>query len=230
MCYSVESSLKTSLISLVAIVYLISSKDKHYIWVGITLIGWCLMQFAECLLWLTGPEKGCTDTNKLITMTLIPFILILQPLGSLFGSLYVIPWSKSSYFRKFFLATFPVFILLATGWYHFYKPHKLCTTVTPDGHLYWSTTDYKIIDNLIHKILYFYWSAIIILPFLLFWDKSLLFLALLCLMPIFGYYYGLLKSDSRGSIWCYFTSYSSIIAAAALFLDLNFKTNILSLD
>ena len=67
MCYSVESSLKTTLVSLSAIVYLLTSNIPHYQWLGVTLIGWCAMQFDELLLWLTNPLKECTKWNKIIT-------------------------------------------------------------------------------------------------------------------------------------------------------------------
>lgn len=46
MCYSVESSIKTTTVSLLAIIYLLSSNIPHFNWIGITLIGWCSMQFA----------------------------------------------------------------------------------------------------------------------------------------------------------------------------------------
>ena len=103
MCYSVESSLKTTLISFVSIVYLLSSNIPHYQWLGILLIGWCGMQFDELLLWLTEPQKECTKTNEIITMTLIPFTLVSQPLFSLWGSLIVFPWKTSSNLRKQFI-------------------------------------------------------------------------------------------------------------------------------
>ena len=47
MCYSVQSSLQTTTISLVSILYLLSSNIPHYQWLGIALIGWCGMQFDE---------------------------------------------------------------------------------------------------------------------------------------------------------------------------------------
>jgi len=50
MCYSVESSLKTTLLSLAAIIYLLSSRIPHFQLIGAALIGWCGMQFAELCL------------------------------------------------------------------------------------------------------------------------------------------------------------------------------------
>ena len=49
MCYSVESSLKTTLISFFSILYLLDSGIPHFQWLGITLIVWCAMQFDELL-------------------------------------------------------------------------------------------------------------------------------------------------------------------------------------
>jgi len=214
MCYSVESSAKTSLISLVAIVYLLSSGDPYFKWLGVTLIGWCLMQFAEMILWFTEPHKSCTDLNKVITMTLIPFVLMLQPLGTLLGSFYVIPWSKSSDFRKNFTVIFSVLIIALVGYSHYYNPYKVCTTVTKGGHLFWSTSNPETPDNLIKKIIYFIWGFLILLPFI-FWDKNITILLCLFLIPLFGFSYGLL-TDSRASIWCYYTSYTSVIASGFL--------------
>jgi hypothetical protein len=217
MCYNVESSLKTSLLSLFTILYLLSSNDPHYKWIALTLVGWCLMQFAEMLLWFTEPRKDCTDANKLITMTLIPTVLILQPLGALLGSLFVIPWSKSSDIRKNFLILYPALIIALVCVKHFYKPEKVCTTVTPGGHLFWRTVKHE--NSPLDMVQYVIWSTLIMLPLLIFWDKSFAVIVLLCVLPIFGFNYGFLTSDSRGSIWCYYTSYTSVIATTALLLE-----------
>jgi len=215
MCYSIESSLKTTSISLLSIIYLLTSKIPHFQWIGITLIGWCLMQFAELLLWLTDPRKECTIWNKIITMTLIPLALVLQPLGPLFGSLYVIPWNKSNELRKKFIIFYTAFIIICESYVHFYNPEKICTTVTKNGHLYWTTQ----IDNnaTIHLIQYFIWAFLILLPLFTFWNKSIIFPLLLILMPTFGFIVGI-KSDARASIWCHYTSYTSIISSIILFL------------
>lgn len=218
MCYSTESSLQTTLLSLAAIVYLMSSQDPHYQWLGVTLIGWCLMQFAELLLWLTKPQETCTDYNKLITLTLIPLFLMLQPLGSLFGSLYVIPWSKSSDFRKYFLLLFPIFIALCVWYAQYYNPVTYCTRVTPKGHLFWFTSDYKQFNTIMNIVFYFIFSILILLPLILFWNKSNAIILLLVCVPLFGFWRGLLHTDSRGSLWCYYTSYDSLVMAACLFL------------
>jgi hypothetical protein len=213
MCYSVESSLKTTTLSFLAIVYLLSSKIPHFQWLGITLIGWCGMQFDELLLWLTDPRKGCTKMNEIITMTLIPFTLLGQPLFSLWGSLYVFPWATLSQFKKKCMLFYTVFCSVIMYFVHFYKPDKTCTTVTKKGHLNWVTRKFIRSNN----ILPVYLAALIILPLLFLWNKNLLLIFCLLIFPIIGFKLGQ-YSDAQGSIWCYYTSYSSIIASVALFL------------
>ena len=97
MCYSVESSLRTSGVSLVAIIYLLSSGIPKFQYLGVVLIGWCAMQFVEGLIWMTDPRK-CTLINKLLTIFIIPVVLLLQPLGSVWGSLYIEPWKENKEF------------------------------------------------------------------------------------------------------------------------------------
>jgi hypothetical protein len=217
MCYSVASSARTTAISLLAIVYLLQSKIPHFQWIGVTLIGWCGMQFAELLLWMTEPRKGCTQWNKIITLTLIPLVLLFQPVGSLLGSLYVIPWSKSDDFRKNFIIFYSLLMTAGVAFNHFYKPYKLCTTLTENGHLFWCTTKLKKPD-LLDYATYYTWAFLIALPLIMYWDKSYFFLGLLCITPLFGFIYGKYFTDSGASIWCYYTSYTSAIAIVLLFL------------
>ena len=218
MCYSVKSSLKTTTISFLSILYLMTSNIPHFQWLGITLIGWCAMQFDELLLWLTNPRKECTKWNQLITMTLIPFTLMAQPLFPLLGSLYVFPWKTLTQFRKQCMILFTVFCSLIVSYFYYYKPDKTCTTVTKAGHLNWVASNY--ITN--SKLFTPFWALLIVLPLLLVWNKKYMILIFLCILPFFGYHFGK-YTDSRGSIWCFYTSYTSIIASVALFL---YKFNI----
>ena len=131
MCYSVESSAKTTLLSLVAIILMLQSSVPHFKWIGLTLIGWCGMQFAELLLWLTNPRKSCTSMNKLITLTLIPLVLVSQPLFGLLGSFFVKPWSECNQKRKLFIVLYAVLATVVVLVYFYKDPEKYCTTVTP---------------------------------------------------------------------------------------------------
>ena len=224
MCFSVESSLKTTGLSLFAIVYLLTSKIPHFQMIGIGLIGWCGMQFAELLLWLTNPRKECTLWNKIITMTLIPLVLLFQPLGFLLGSLIVIPWDKSSDMRKKFLIFYSLLNTLIVSHVFYYKPSKICTTVTESGHLYWFPE--KQLYRNIDIFYYFAWCFLIILPLLMFWNKKYTIIALITIIPLFGFIYGL-KTDSRASIWCHYTSFTSIISIAILFAHQFLNINLL---
>ena len=203
MCYSVESSLQTTLISLIAIVYLLSSNIPHYQWLGVALIGWCGMQFDEFLLWSTEPQKECTKWNEIITLTLIPFTLLSQPLFTLLGSLCVFPWKTLSPLKKQFIIGFSVICILSIYFIHFYKPDKTCTTVSEKGHLVW------IRNNFLHndKVLPIFWFILVIIPLIVFWDKNFMLIILLALLPAFGFQYGK-YTDAQASIWCFYTSYT----------------------
>ena len=210
MCYSVESSAKTSLISLIAIIMMLRSNVLHFKWLGVTLIGWCGMQFAELLLWLTNPRKSCTTANKLITFILIPLVLISQPLCSLFGSFFVKPWSACSDKRKLFIVGYAIivsFIMLI----HFYtNPQKYCTVVTREGHLHWWLSSFKSDLTIGYKIKYYLWLIAIFFPILMLWDISFKAIIAISIIPLFGFFYGL-KTDSSASIWCHYTSFTSIV-------------------
>jgi hypothetical protein len=210
MCYSVESSAKTTLYSLTAIIILLTSGIPHFQWLGAILIGWCGMQFDELLLWLTDPRKGCTTANKLVTLTLIPLVLILQPLGSVLGSFFVKPWNQCHQNRKLFIVLYSVLIIVSMLYVFFREKQTLCTTVTPNGHLNWWLNK-SVFSS---ELLYFLWGVAIILPLLLLWDVSYKLIFFISLLPLFGYHYGL-TTDSNASIWCYYTSFTSIVSLIA---------------
>ena len=115
MCYSLKSSLETSAMAGAAIFFLYNSNIPKFKWIACALLGWCGMQFAEALLWATNPSadsEKCSPLNKLITLTIIPLVLMGQPLGSLWGSLYITPWNKSSSIRKNVLIFYTILKLL----------------------------------------------------------------------------------------------------------------------
>jgi len=214
MCYSRESSLKTSLVSGAAIVYLLMSGIPHFQWLGVALFGWCAMQFDEFLLWSENPREGCTETNKLITATLIPLAVFLQGVTAMLGAFFVYPAST----LKPYAIGWVVLSAATVYAMHFHNPDKLCTTVTKEGHLNWArTSDWSHTPLTRISMGYYYWAFVIFLPLLYLWNRSLLFLAALTTLPAIGFYYGQ-TTDSGASIWCYYTSWSSAIAALGLFL------------
>ena len=211
MCYSLESSIRTSVLSLASCTYLYTSGIAKFKWLSVTLLGWSAMQFAEAILWYTEPDKKCTNLNKLITLTLIPFILILQSIGTVLGSFYVIPWNTLSNENKLAYIIFFIIVVASVLYYQFSVIDSVCTTVTNDGHLNWSTYKKSILTQNI--LVTFFMIA---LPLLTLWENKSELLALF-IIPIIGALYGL-STDSAGSVWCYYTSFSSIIFALKLYL------------
>jgi hypothetical protein len=216
MCYSVESSLKTTTISLVAIIYLLTSGIPKFQYLGVVLIGWCIMQFAEGLLWMTDPRK-CNLANKLITIFIIPIVLLLQPLGSVWGSLYIAPWKENKDFIIKYTVILTIgFLLFRYVVAPYFFKYKFCTTITPHGHLDWLTTirdhskkSYDVI------ILNFFWLILSFYPLTLFWKGPRLWP--FYILPILGFIFGF-YTDAPESIWCNITSYSSISGIIILFL------------
>jgi len=216
MCYSKDSSLYTSIVSSAAIVYLLSSGIPHFQWLGVALAGLCAMQFAEYLLWSENPEKSCTEKNKLITASLVPAALFLQGIAGFYGSLYVFPWKSSSDTRKATILLFTLISATAVYFANFHNPTKECTVVTEEGHLDWGRTDFAVMDA--KSGLGYYAWLVVLFASLLAWNRSYIFLVAFLALPVFGFLYGRYGTDSQASIWCYYTSWSSIIASLGLFL------------
>ena len=214
MCYSKASSLYTSSVSAAAIIYLLASGIPHFQWLGVALFGWCAMQFAEYLLWSEEPDKKCTENNKLITATLIPLALFLQGVTAMLGAFFVYP---ANVLKPYAVGS--VAVSAATIYaMHFYNADKPCAVVTKEGHLNWSRRlDWSVASPAEITFGYYYWAAIIFLPLLFLWNRSRLFLAVFTVLPAIGFFYGR-TTDSGASIWCYYTSWSSVIAASALAL------------
>jgi hypothetical protein len=210
MCYSVESSAKTASLSLVAILILLQSNVPHFKWIGLMMVGWCGMQVAELFLWLTNPRKSCTPMNKLVTLTLIPLVLLSQPLCGLLGSLFVKSWSECSYNRKLFIVGYSVLIIFSMLVYFYKDATKYCTIVTPDGHLHWWLSSFKSDLTTGYKIRYYLWLIAIFFPIFALWDVSLKAIIAISIIPLFGFFTGL-KTDSSASIWCHYTSFTAIV-------------------
>lgn len=214
MCYSKESSLYTSVVSFVAIVYLLNSGIPHFQWLGASLTGWCAMQFAEFLLWSENPREQCTETNKLLTATVVPLALFFQGVSAMLGAFFVYPASVLKPYAVGSLAVSAATVYAM----HFYNADKMCTVVTKEGHLNWSRRlDWSVASLAEITFGYYYWAFIIFAPLLFLWNRSLLFLAVFTLLPAIGFFYGQ-STDSGASIWCYYTSWSSAVAAFGLFL------------
>lgn len=171
------------------------------------MTGWCSMQVAELLLWLTNPRKSCTTMNKVITLTLIPLILLSQPILPILGSFFVKPWSKCSKNRQMLIVGYSIIVSVIFLYYFFNKPTKYCTIVTKQGHLQWFL---KNSENIKIEMPYGYytWALVITITAFLLWNISYKALFVVFILPIFGFIYGLTK-DAKDSIWCYYSSFSA---------------------
>ena len=208
MCYSVESSAKSSLLSFISIAILFASNVPHFKWIALMMCGWCLMQFVELLLWLTNPRKSCTTINKLITVTLIPLVLILQLTLVALGSFFVKSWSKCSQNRRIFIVGYCIIAAAKLLYDFFKKPTKYCTIVTKQGHLNWFVTNLEK-NKLEMPKGYYLWILVIMVCGLLLWDISYKAMFVVFILPIIGFVYAS-KTDSKASIWCYYASFSAI--------------------
>ena len=172
------------------------------------MTGWCSMQVAELLLWLTNPRKSCTNVNKVITLTLIPLIVVSQPILPILGSFFVKPWSKCSKNRQMLIVGYSIIVSVIFLYYFFNKPTKYCTIVTKQGHLQWFL---KNSENLGLEMPdgYYIWALAVIIPAFLLWNISYKALFVVFILPIFGFIYGL-TTDAKDSIWCYYSSFSAI--------------------
>jgi hypothetical protein len=208
MCYSVESSAKTSLLAFISIAILFASNVPHFKWIAVMMIGWCSMQIGELLLWLTNPRKSCTTMNKVITLTLIPLILLSQPILPILGSFFVKPWSQCSKNKRMLIVGYITIVSAIFLYYFFNNPTKYCTIVTPQGHLQWFL---KNSENMELEMPYGYhmWAFIVAIPAFLLWNISYKSLFILFIVPLFGFIYGL-RTDAKDSIWCYYSSFSAI--------------------
>ena len=196
---------KTTLYSFIAIAVLLQSGVPHFKWIAMILIGWCGMQFAELLLWLTNPRKSCTTANKVMTLTLIPLAIYLQVFGTIMGSFFVKPWNECSKSRKSFILWYSSVILVILLSHFYGDLNKLCTTVTKGGHLNWWPNSYAI------PYFYVIWLSMTFIPMVALWNISYKIFIPMWVFPCFGFYYGL-TTDSKASVWCYYTSFTSLMA------------------
>jgi len=223
MCFSLESSLFTSFISLSAIFILYSSNIPKYQWLAFTLIGWTLMQLSEAIIWGSMKFSDCHFVNKFVSVFLIPIVLMLQPLGSLYGASYVIKWKNLSQIYKIICISLIIVTILSVLYNQFCDVKRLCTVVTKQGHLNWLLSSTKENNHPEQKYFFhkaFGWVFMIALPLLLFW-KNKYELLLMFLIPLSGFLYALFYTDAYPSVWCFTTSFSSFLFVAMYLFDNN---------
>jgi hypothetical protein len=211
MCYSLESSIISTGVSLSAILLLFffvpSPKDR---WMALSLTGWCGMQFAELILW--WDQVRPTPLNVFVTTAIIPLVLMLQPLGPLYGSYYLRGWQSSSRGRCLFTVLLSVMVFVGVSYSLFNSPLRNHTMVTEDGHLFWAVSNLPTRSVAMH---FYVWVGLITLTTLLTCPSRIDSICLV-LSGCAVFYMSLLhvSADSRGSVWCYYTHYISYTSVA----------------
>jgi hypothetical protein len=97
------------------------------------------------------------------------------------------------------------------AFYFYADPQKkYCTTVTPNGHLNW-WLNFKSEKSMDYIIIYYLWVFASASPLFLLWDISYKAIVAITIIPLAAFFIGL-KTDSSASIWCHYTSFTSVMA------------------
>ena len=160
-------------------------------------MGITAMQWVEGLLWLDGP-KPHGSLNQFLTIGLIPFALLVQAWGPLFGSTFDLPvrGRRVQFFLVLILGL--AFVVIARIVYH-----PTYTQVTPEGHLnWWSPRNPPVFSIWAYGL----WAVVIGAPFLLWWRpfwQSLLIVSWGWIWATVSF----ILTDSAASHWCFFVSF-----------------------
>ena len=154
MCWNYETSVIGAGFSTIIALFLISRRIHPYPFYGLSLLGITSMQWAEAYLWYKGDVmEACTDNNRFGTQILVPFAVMLQPVGPYLAGLITQDKKSNTYtilsdYAKYYLGFAIVFkglsflVYYATsGTVPFLWITTLCTTVTEQGYLYWGAPD-----------------------------------------------------------------------------------------
>ena len=174
------------------------------------------MQFAEAGIWASMKWSKCNIVNKFITMFIIPIILMLQVFGPLYGYLFEKPWNKLSHTIKQFFKFFTIFIILLVIIAQYRSVKRNCTIISNQGHLYWLMSSYPGSGGFSGYLVHYIWLGLILIPFILFWKYNIL---LPFSIVLIGLIYGIHFTDSKSSIWCFVTSFTSILFLLIYFYE-----------
>jgi hypothetical protein len=196
-CFDATSSLLASSSAYGAAIYLLRRDHPRLKWSAIALMGITAMQWVEGILWLDGPAPH-SPLNQLLTIGLIPFALLAQVWGPLFGSTFDLPVRGRRLLFYLLLIAGLTIVVAARVIYH-----PTYTQVTPQGHLnWWSPRNPPIY----YAWAYGLWAVVIGAPFLLWWRPFWQAL----LIVSWGWLWALVSfilTDSAASHWCFFVTF-----------------------
>jgi hypothetical protein len=204
MCWSLEVSVITGLVSYSIALYLWMRNDGPDQWLAITLFTFSTIQWAEALLWYDEDKnklesKSCL--NKITTQYAIPIILASEGLANLYGA-YLAGHNVNN-------QTFAIYICITIMYFMWINKRSTATTLSKEHNLKWFS------DNSIIECLVFF--LILTYPFFKYYENTTS-LTLIIVSVFLLLMYSFTK-DSFGSNWCFLANILSIIALFRPYID-----------
>ncbi|AYV78400.1 MAG: hypothetical protein Edafosvirus11_35 [Edafosvirus sp.] len=215
MCWSFEISIASGLFSYTVGAYLWLRNYKNDRWHAIILFTFSTIQFMEAIIWYSsGCASGCINECKnkqnninnsfsiLIAISLIPLILALEPVASLYGAHYM----------GYKIDTIDIIIYAIAFCYILYSMNKSSSypNVIENGGIEYSKDVYPNNDTFISLLLFF---ALVMYPLLKYSNFGKFYVMLSILL--FGTLtLAMLRGHAISSSWCL---YSNAFAGICLF-------------
>ena len=214
MCWNKEVSFLTGTFGIIVSFYLFKRNKRHDRWFSVVLLTVTLIQWAEFILWydLEINNTHKTNLNYFISVFILPFIISLQPLASLFGTQLSKEKFKISTYIKYIYIVYVIGIFIVR--YNLRTIHystvecmkKKCSNQYSDYDTYlkWNFLPASKNKNLVYldNLLSF---GFLVGPLLLLYKQPIFYKLLIfhtLLIPI------ALKSGSR---WCLYGNIGAII-------------------
>lgn len=210
MCYSLEASIITYLVTLPIFIFFILSKNLDYKIVGIIFTYIIQMQLLEGLMWA---DQSCTGLNQIASRLSVYFTLF-QPMVVFLAVMYINKQRGQKVNPNLVYAMVPYFIFLVYHLLQKIRPSDLCTTPYKNGDHWlvwkWNRVKYPII-----------WLISLFIPlFFLYKNKitSVISLAMIYIAVSFVISFLLLpKNGYLGSIWCFAQGFLAVLLLAYYF-------------
>tara|TARA_X000000368_G_scaffold60956_1_gene42995 strand:+ start:880 stop:1518 length:639 start_codon:yes stop_codon:yes gene_type:complete len=132
MCFSAQASLTAYILGSFASIYLLIKGDKYDKHIGLFSLTFIQIQLAEFLMWI---DQDCKNINHYASI-LADYILILQPLSIILGSILFKTTNIPTKLLYLFLLSFIIGIIVYSIRV-IYNKRKLCSKSINNGYLKW---------------------------------------------------------------------------------------------